>query len=348
MFRAFGLYTHIRNNLMKSVILLVGFPFVLPTVFFVLVFLGLTIFGQYQAFAIARNGSMFLFVVVIAVTAVWLPIAYFMNQSIIDAATGARELTRSESPLVWNLLENLCISRGVTMPALRVIETDARNAFASGLKEGDYSVTVTRGLIDSLDKDELETVLAHELTHIRNRDVQLLVISTILVGIVPMIHQLSVRGIWLLTSSLQNFYRGVFTILPMTGAKTLVTITYGLLFLIGKAVAYVFGTIGHFCSLLINFSLSRKREFLADAGAIELTKNPDALISALRKIAGHSDIPTAIDGVREMCFDNPQITGLAGLLATHPPIEKRIEAIIRYGRDVAKNARRKRFSGQPP
>lgn len=347
MFRAFGLYTHIRNNLLKSALLLAGFPLVLPSVFFLLVFPGLAILGHNDAFIVARNGSTVLLVVVIAVTVVWLPIAYYKNQSIIDAATGARALTRSELPLIWNLLENLCISRGMIMPALRIIEIDARNAFASGLRDGDYSVTVTRGLISFLDKDEIETVLAHELTHIRNRDVQLLVVSTILVGVVPIIHQFAVRGFWMLVSFFLNFYRGVFTILPMTGAKPIITITYNLLFLVGKYAAYVIGTIGHFCSLLINFSLSRKREFLADAGAVELTKNPDALISALQKIANHSDIPTAIDGVREMCFDNTRIAGLAGLMATHPPVEKRIEAIIRYGRDVAKNTQRKRYSGRP-
>ena len=233
------------------------------------------------------------------------------------------------------------------MPTLRIIETDARNAFASGLQEGNYSVTITRGLVDILDKDELETVLAHELTHIRNRDVQLLVVSTILVGVVPIIHQFAVRAFGLLVNSLLNFYQRLFTILPMTGAKPIIIITYKILFLVGKFGAYVIGTVGHFCSLLISFALSRKREFLADAGAIELTKNPDALISSLRKIADHSNIPTAIDGVHEMCFDKPHITGLGGLLSTHPPVEKRIEAIIRYGRDVAKNARRKRFSGRP-
>jgi Peptidase family M48 len=135
--------------------------------------------------------------------------------------------------------------------------------------------------------------------------------------------------------SILAIYRAAFTLLPMPGAKVLVTVTYNMLFWACQAAAFVVGIIGHLCSLIINFALSRRREFLADAGAVELTKNPDAMISALRKIAGRSDVPTTIDGVREMFFDNPHLAGIEGLFATHPPIEKRIEALIRYARDVA-------------
>lgn len=338
MLRAFGLYTHIRSNIVKSMLLLAGFPFVLPVVFFCLVFVSLTVFGHRDAFAVAGSGAIMLFIIVLAITVVWLPIAYFFNQWVVDQATGARPLTRTEDRRTWNLLENLCISRGMTMPALRLIETEALNAFASGMREGDYSVTVTRGLVETLTDSELQAVLGHELTHIRNRDVQVLVVGTILVGIVPIVHSFAVRAFWVLIMFVLKTYRGAFTLLPMPGAKALVTVTYNLLFLAAKAVTYVIGSIGYFCSLLVNFALSRRREFLADAGAVELTKDPDAMISALRKIEGRSDIPVAIEGIREMFFDNPRIAGIEGLLATHPPIEKRIDALIRYGRDVAKLA----------
>jgi heat shock protein HtpX len=205
-------------------------------------------------------------------------------------------------------------------------------------RDGDYSVAVTRGIIDALDNAELECVLAHELTHIRNRDVQLLIVSTILVGVVPIAQTFVVRGFWILIEGLLAFYRGVFTLLPMTGAKPLITFAYNLLFVAAKGCAFVIAGIGRFCSLLLSFALSRRREYLADAGAIELTKNPDALISALLKVAGHSDIPTSIDGIGEMFFDNSLISGPAGFFATHPSIESRVDAIIRYGRDVAKGA----------
>lgn len=330
MLPAFGLYTHIRNNRIRSVILLASFPLVLPLVLFCIVFARLSAIGQPNAFMLAANAALIVLAVVLGMTAIWLPIAYLLNQSIIDTATGARLLTRPEYSRLWNLLENLCISRGMMMPALRLIETNACNAFASGIRDGQYSITVTKGLLDALEPSELEAVLAHELTHIRNRDVQLLIVSTILVGVVPIVHSFAVRVLWIITTLLLQTYRGMFTLLPMAGAKTIVTISYKLLFWMLRSVIFVVGTIGHFFSILINLALSRRREYLADAGAVELTKSPDALISALRKVAGRSDIETSIPGIREMMFDNPHIMGVEGLLATHPPIEKRIEAIVRY------------------
>src|SRR5690606_33605412 len=125
--------------------------------------------------------------VVAAVAAVWWVVAWFANRSIIDAITGAHPVDRKSEPRLWNLLENLCISRGITMPSLRIIETPQRNAFASGIREKQYAVTVTRGLMETLDDAELEAVLAHELTHIRNRDVQLLVISAVFVGVISLV-----------------------------------------------------------------------------------------------------------------------------------------------------------------
>ena len=335
--RAYGLYTHIRSNMIKSAVLIAGFPFVLPLIYFSIVFSGLALLGNSNAFVVASNSAIALFIIVIAITAVWLPIGYLINQWIIDRATGAHQMSRAENPRVWNLLENLCISRGMTMPALRIVESDELNAFASGIRNGSYSITVTRGLIDELEDDELEGVLAHELTHIRNHDVQLLIISIILVGIVPIVHNVIMRLYWLLITFLLNTYRTIFTLFSMPGLKAFVTLTYNLLFLAGKTFAYIIGAIGYFCSLIINFALSRRREFLADAGAIELTKNPDALISALRKVQENSDLPTTVDGVRHMFFDNPRLMGIEGLFSTHPSIEKRIEAIVRYGRDVAKH-----------
>ncbi|MBN9011046.1 MAG: M48 family metalloprotease, partial [Rhizobiales bacterium] len=125
---------------------------------------------------------------------VWFVIAWFANQGIIDAATGARRVDRKAEPRLYNLIENLCISRGLTVPAIRIIETDQRNAFASGIREGRYSITVTRGLMNALDDAELEAVLAHELTHIQNRDVQLLVISAVFVGIISLVGDLLIRA----------------------------------------------------------------------------------------------------------------------------------------------------------
>ena len=330
------LKANIRTNAVKSVVLIVGFPFVLPAVVSLFLWVGLSTFGQRDAFSTATKGFLIVFSVVAIATVVWLPIGYMINQWIIDRATGARLLSRSEERRLWAIFENLCTSCGMRLPALRIIETEALNAYASGLSEGRYSVTITRGLLDTLNDDELEGVLAHELTHIRNHDVRLLVVATVLVGMIPILHDLVMRIFWMLVMTILNIYRAVFSRLPM--AKGLVTISYTVLFWAGKGVAFVIGIVGHISSLIIHFALSRQREFMADAGAAEMTGKPEALISALRRISCNSTIQTAIGGVREMLFDSPAIFGMGGLFATHPPVEKRIEALARNAREVRRGA----------
>src|SRR5213079_2163156 len=116
-------------------------------------------------------------------TALWIFLAYRFNQSLVDMVTGGQEVTRQDEPRLYNLLENLCISRGITMPKLKVMDSDALNAFATGLNEKQYSITVTTGLRARLDDPEVEAVLGHELTHIRNGDVRLLIIAVIIAGV---------------------------------------------------------------------------------------------------------------------------------------------------------------------
>ena len=187
---SYGLRTYIWNNRLKSVILLAGFPVLLLLICFAfaLIFVGLE---QPRCRQRPRRrppaSSPSLIPVALGGALVWFAIAWFANAAIVDAVTGARRVDRKDEPRLWNLLENLCISRGITMPGLRIIETDARNAFASGVRKSQYSITVTRGLMDALDDAELEAVLAHELTHIENRDVQLLVIAAVFVGIISLV-----------------------------------------------------------------------------------------------------------------------------------------------------------------
>ena len=233
----------------------------------------------------------------------------------IDAVTGGREVTRQEQPRLYNLLENLCISRGITMPKLKMMEDDALNAFATGLNEKQYSITVTSGLVDRLDDAELEAVLGHELTHIRNGDVRMLVIAVIIAGVISFVAELVFRLMfqggfrWRSSGSSSDRKGG--------GAAIAIIIAVVLI-----AVAWLL-------SIVIRFALSRKREYLADAGSVELTKNPDAMITALRKIEGRGELEGATSAVMEMCVDNPR-SGFADLFATHPPIESRIEAIIKF------------------
>src|SRR6266566_5306434 len=163
---AFGLYTHIQSNKRRSIALLIGLFFLV----YLLVYAG------------ALVG-----------TALWILIAYKFHQNMIDAVTGGREVTRQEEPRLYNLLENLCISRGITMPKLKVIEDDSLNAFATGMNEKQYSITVTTGLVNSLNDAEIESVLGHELTHIRNGDVRMLVIAVIIAGVIAFFAELIFR-----------------------------------------------------------------------------------------------------------------------------------------------------------
>jgi heat shock protein HtpX len=199
-------------------------------------------------------------------TALWIFIAYKFHQSMIDAVTGGREVTRQEQQRLYNLLENLCISRGITMPKLKVIEDDSHNAFATGMNDKQYSITVMSGLINSLDDAEIEAVLGHELTHIRNGDVRMLVIAVIIAGAIAFCRArvpADVPG-WIQLAWQPQQQRS-------QGRGIAILIAIALI-----AVAWVL-------SIVIRFALSRKREYLADAGSVELTKNPDAMISALRR-----------------------------------------------------------------
>ena len=314
---AFGLQTHIWNNNLKSGLLLAGFPVLLLLLIYGLSlgYVGMTqpIDNVGEGMVLAFEHLKRLWPFALLGAGIWFAIAWFSYQGLIEATVGARGLTRKEAPEIYNLVENLCVSRGITTPAINIIETPALNAFASGLSDKSYKITVTRGLLEALDKDELEAVLAHELTHIMNRDVRLLIIAVIFVGVFSFFGELVFRNIFRVgvragghTRSRNGDSRGG-----------------GVLILI--AVAMI--VIAYLLALVIRFSLSQKREYLADAGAAELTRNPDAMISALKKISGHSQIDAPND-IQQMMVDNSQ--PFAGVFATHPPIEKRIEALANF------------------
>lgn len=317
---AVGLQTHIWANNTRSILLLAGFPVLL-----VLIIYGLQLLlmgfgflpgsgrglGDDLALAASWLGGTIPLAVIIA--GVWFAISYFGSQAMIDMMTGARKVERKSEPEIYNLLENLAISRGLRTPTLRIIDNDSLNAFATGLHEGQYSITVTRGLVEALTRDELEAVLAHELTHVINRDVRTMVIASIFAGIISVIAELVFRG---LIHSRGGGRRDNKNAAP--------------LILIGLVIAAV----GFALALVIRMMLSRTREFVADAGAVELTKNPDAMISALRKVEGRSSL-RGPDEVQQLFLDNQADgVGLEGLFATHPPIQKRIDALVKFGGGV--------------
>jgi heat shock protein HtpX len=315
---AYGLYTHIQSNRRRSVALLIGLFFLV----FVMVFAGAllaealtvdapldylvqaAIYDLVKALPFATIG-----------TVIWIAIAYKFHQQMIDAVTGAQPVTRQEEPRLYNLLENLCISRGITMPTLRVADDDALNAFATGLNKKQYSITVTRGLMNALNDAELEAVLGHELTHIRNGDVRMLVIAVVIAGVISFFGELVFRIFF------QNVMWGGGRRSSGDDRKG----GTGLAIIIALVIIAVVWIL----SIVIRFALSRQREYLADAGSVELTKNPDTMISALRKIEGRGEIPGANSAVMEMCIDNPRV-GFSNIFDTHPPVEARVEALVKF------------------
>jgi heat shock protein HtpX len=318
---AYGLYTHVRANKRRSIALLIA----LFALVYVMVFAG-ALAGE----ALTWNASLEWLMrraendwVAAAPwatlgTALWVVIAYKFHQRLIDLVTGGYEVTRNEQPRLWDLLETLCISRGITMPKLKIMDSEALNAFATGMNRQQYSITVTRGLMQTLEDVELEAVLGHELTHIRNGDVRLLVIAVVIAGVISFFAELIVRIFFQSGLAWGGGRRRSDDDRRGSGGAI-----YALLI----AVALV--AIAWILSIMIRFALSRSREYLADAGAVELTKNPDAMIMALRKIEGHGDLARANSAIMEMCIDNPR-EDFADLFDTHPPIQSRIDALVKF------------------
>jgi heat shock protein HtpX len=327
---AYGLYTHISSNKLRSMLLLAG----LFLLIYVLVYAGALV----AEVMIDGNGSVGYYLMAASrdlvkafpyatgAAALWIVIAYFFHQSIVDAVTGGEDVTRQQQPRLYNLLENLCISRGLPMPKLKVMDSEARNAFATGLNRRQYAVTVTSGLLKALNDQEIEAVLGHELTHIRNGDVQLMVIAVIIAGVVGFFGELFFRMFTNLNwsssgggSSSRSSSSSSSDSNSKGGGGAVVVII----------IAVVLILLAWLLSQVVKLALSRSRELLADAGSVELTKNPDAMISALRKIENRGELPGATSAVMELCVDNPR-EGFADLFATHPSVDSRVQALVKF------------------
>ncbi len=303
-----GLQSQIWKNNTRSVILLILFPLVI----FTLVMIFWLVYSAFQTEVQIDPVEGFLRTIpwIAAGILLWFFIAWSSHATMINKATGSRPLERKGNKRVYNIVENLSIAAGMKkMPSVNIIEDDSLNAFASGINDKTYTISLSRGIINKLDDDELETVIAHEMTHIRNRDVRLLIISVIFVGIFAFVTQALLRG---------TMYGG--------GRDRKNNGAAMILIMILAAVGWLLTTI-------FRFALSRKREYLADAGAAELTHKPRALASALRKVSGDPRIEAVTrKDVAQMFIENPGIkkkkgASFSSLFATHPPIEDRIRIL---------------------
>ncbi len=308
----FGLQNQIWRNNTNSVIILVMFPLIIVGLTWLFFFITAMSGDEPVEMSRLNYGFIRTVPVVLAGVAVWFVIAWFSHTAMISKATASKPLSRNENKRVYNLVENLCISKGMKMPQINIIEDDSLNAFASGIDNRSFSISLSRGIINKLEDDELESVIAHELTHIRNRDVRLLIISIIFVGIFAFVSEAMFRSMRF--SSLGKGKKGG-----------------------GIILILLLALLGYLLASLFRFALSRKREYLADAGAVELTHKPHSLASALRKISGDPTIEAVKrKDVAQMFIENPQLKekdtsfSISTLFATHPPISKRIELLEQY------------------
>ena len=312
-----GLHSQIWRNNIKSMALLILFP----AIIFMLVWLFLFFIQDQSDQRFYYTSGEFLQVIpwISLGVFLWFIIAYFFHSGMIRKATGSVALERSENKRVYNLVENLCIGCGMKMPKINLIEDDSLNAFASGIDQSSFTLSLSRGIIDKLNDEELEAVIAHELTHIRNRDVRLLIVSVIFVGIFAFITEALLRSI--------RFGGG-------GGSSGKGKKDGGSIILIALLLA----AIGYLLSTIFRFALSKKREYLADAGSAEMTRNPLALAAALEKIAVDSRIEAVQrKDIAQFFIDNPRekkenniLSSFALIFATHPPIEKRIALLRQF------------------
>lgn len=248
--------------------------------------------------------------------AVYIPVTLASSTRLIMSVNGAREIkSEDEHPFLWHTVESLAIAARIPRPRLFIVETDAPNAFATGIRPEKAAVAVTRGLLERLSREEIEAVLAHEIAHIRNYDVRLATIAIAMVGVISILSDITARYLWLGGG---NTHRDN----NQGGHNGLILLFSLVLVVLSPIIA-----------TMIQLLLSRRREFLADAEGAKLCRNPEALASALEKIS-KLDIP--IERVSQtsvpLYFVDPRkkkgiSTFFRTLFATHPPVEERIKAL---------------------
>ena len=304
-----GLQTAKRHNNLRIIYLTLLMPFIV----FLCIFIYFLIVEAETTFQGIFTLSYMTVIYSLPVIWLWLFIAVYFQKQIIFKYTGSSELERKDNPELYNIVENLCISRGLPMPRIWIINDGSMNAFATGWSPKSSYVVFSKWLIEKLDKNEIEAVAWHELTHIINGDVRTMVIANVFIGIIWTVWYILMRTGWWRSSS--SKWKNP---LPLLG-----------LFLYIASIIFL---------PFINFAISRKKEFLADAGSVELTKDRDAMISALKKISGDStieEVQTRNSSVASMFIYDPKkkskvSSKLKGLFSTHPSLEERIEMLQKY------------------
>jgi heat shock protein HtpX len=321
------IYDFIESNTRKTALLMVLFPLTLAgLVYLSLLFISFIKVSDpsmsaynLSIFAITNEIAIYIIPIISIIAILWILISYYSGQSFILSAAGAVELTKQNAPEVVTIVENIAIASGLPMPKVYSINDEGLNAFATGRDPKHSYVVLTKGIINHLEKPELEGVIAHEMAHIGNRDIRLMLIMIVCISFATVIAEILLRTA-LITRSSGN-------------SKNNSNAIQILLFILA-IVLYIYG---YLVAPLIKLAVSRTREYQADATAALITRNPQGLIGALQKMSGHSMVKNLSDKqtMSPMCIANPLAKNkqflffakVSGLLATHPPIEKRIKAL---------------------
>lgn len=310
------IYSSIHQNRFKSLCLLILFPvllFLITNIILTFSFIDSSewiYFLQSRKIALYETNNIFLLLWPIII--IWWVISFFFHRQIIFKFAWAKPITRKENPEIYNIVENLCISKWLATPKIWIIEDNSLNAFATWWNVKNGRIVFSRWLLNKLNKSEIEAVAWHELTHILNKDSLMMIIIVVFVWIIGTLGQILIRSSGR-SSSDDNKSWGI-----------LILIWFGLLLL------------WYLIYPLIRLALSRKREYLADAGSVELTKDKYAMISALQKISQDPIIESIQkDTVAAMCIENPfsktkSSSFFRNLLSTHPSIEDRVKALENY------------------
>ncbi len=293
-------YSQIATNKTKTWLIMILFAMLITTL--VYVFSQANGYGlSFVGFALVLSGMMSFG-------------SYYYSDKMILAISGAQEIQKKDNPELFRIVENLCIGDGLPMPKIYVTNEDAPNAFATGRDPNHAVVCVTAGILRRLDKVELEGVIAHELSHVKNYDTRLMSIVVILVGLVALLADFFMRSMW---------FRGKLRRDRDSGNAQ------GIFMIIGIVLAILSPVI----ATLIQLAVSRKREFLADASGVLLTRYPEGLASALEKISKDpTPLGSATNATAHLYIINPfkgkdVKSWFAGLFDTHPPIEERIKIL---------------------
>lgn len=255
-------------------------------------------------------------VIAVVIATVMSLVSYRNGDKMVLAITRARETTPADQPRLHNLVEGLAIAGGMPKPRVYIVEDSAPNAFATGRDPEHASIAVTSGLLEKMNRVELEGVIAHEMSHIRNFDTRVMAITATLVGVVVLLADWTIRSFWWGVGSRRGSREG--------GGAGAILVLVGL---VAALLMPIFAKI-------IQLAVSRKREYLADASGVQLTRYPPGLISALEKLkADQTSVRTAVHATGHLWIEQPleregtKLSWLNRLFTTHPPLDERIRIL---------------------